>query len=95
MMLNDIELNPNKHNWASLVKHLFSRLGLLEVWIAQGVGSINNCLHIFKVRIKDIFIHARLENSTTEKFYINISNFRYQKYLDLLTVERYRRSLCK
>ena len=27
MMLNDIELNPNKHNWASLVKHLLSRLG--------------------------------------------------------------------
>ena len=96
MMLNDIELNPNKHYWASLVKHLLSRRGILEVWIAQGMGNINNFLHIFKVRIKGIFIrdwNARLENSTRAIFYINILNFRYQKYLDLLKVERYRGSL--
>ena len=29
MMLTDIELRPNKQNWASMIKHL-SRLGLLE-----------------------------------------------------------------
>ena len=34
MMFKDIELYPNKYNWASLVKHLLGRLGFLEVWIA-------------------------------------------------------------
>ena len=39
MMLNDIELRPNKQNWASVVKRLLSRLGFLEVWNAQGGGK--------------------------------------------------------
>ena len=98
MMLNDMELHPNKHNWASHVKHLLSRLGFLEVWNAQGVGNINNFLNTFKTRVKDIFIqdwHARLEASTRARCYINIANFQHQKYLELIKVEKYRRSLCK
>ena len=79
MMLNDIDLNQNKQNWASLVKHLLSRIGFLEVWIVQGMGNINNVLHIFKVRVKDIFIqdwHARLENAAGARFYINTVGIR-------------------
>ena len=98
MMLNDIELHPNKHNWASNVKHLLSRLGFLEVWNAQGIGNINNFLHTFKTRVKDIFIqnwHARLDASTRARCDIYIANFHYQKYLELIKVEKYRRSLCK
>ena len=43
MMLSDLELRPMKQNWASLVKDLLSKLGFMDVWISQGVGS----LHIF------------------------------------------------
>ena len=46
-MLTDIELRPNKQNWASMIKHLLSRFGFLEVWNAQGVGNINNFLYFF------------------------------------------------
>ena len=98
MMLRDLELNPNKQNWASMVKHLLSRLGFLEVWNGQGIGNISNFLMIFKTRVKDIYIqdwHSRLENSTRARFYINIAQFKYQKYLDVLKVEKYRNSLCK
>ena len=42
MMLTDIELRPNKQNWMSMIKHLLSRLGFLDVWNAQGVGNISN-----------------------------------------------------
>ena len=56
-MLTDIELRPNKQNWASMVKNLLSRLGFLEVWNAQGVGNINNFLYIFKTRVRDIYIY--------------------------------------
>ena len=64
MMLNDSELRPNKQNWASMVKHLLSRLGFLEVWNAQGVGNIGNFLCTFQTRVKDIYVqdwHARFE----------------------------------
>ena len=93
-----IMMYPNKHNWASHVKHLLSRLGFLEVWNAQRVGNINNFLNTFKTRVKDIFVqdwHARLEASTRARCYINIANFQHQKYLELIKVEKYRRSLCK
>ena len=98
MMLTDIELRPNKQNWASMVKNLLSRLGFLEVWNAQGVGNINNFLYIFKTRVRDIYIqdwHSRLENSTRARFYINISNFEFQRHLEVLQIEKYRKSLCK
>ena len=39
MMLNEIDLNPLKQNWALSVKHLMSRFGFIEVWVAQGVGN--------------------------------------------------------
>ena len=52
MMLTDIELRPNKQNWESVIKHLLSRLGFLEVWNAQGVENISNFLYIFKTRVR-------------------------------------------
>ena len=39
--------------------------------------------------------HSRLENSTRARFYLNIENFQYQKYLDILTVQKYRISLSR
>ena len=70
----------------------------MEVWISQGVVSLNNFLNVFKVRVKDIFMqdwHSRLDSSSRARFYVSISNFEYKKYLDILNVERCRKSLCK
>ena len=39
--------------------------------------------------------HSRLENSTRARFYLNIENFQYQKYLDILKVQKYRISLSR
>ena len=41
MMLNDLNLRPNKPNWAFYVKHLLESLGFINVWLNQGVGNIN------------------------------------------------------
>ena len=98
MMLNDMEIKPNKVNWASLLKHLLSRLGFLEVWNAQGVGNISKFLCMLKTRVKDIFIqdwHARLEDSSRARCYINIAKFEFQQYLKILKIQKYRKSLCK
>ena len=39
MMLNDMESQPLKQNWASCVKDLLSRLGFMEVWEMQVIGN--------------------------------------------------------
>ena len=57
MTLNDLEMKPNKPNWASMVKHLLSRLGFFEVWHAQCVGNICNFISAVKTRVKDIYTH--------------------------------------
>ena len=54
MMLNDIVKQPLKQNWALSVKNLLSRLGFMDVWVAQGVGNKEAFLEIFKLRVKDI-----------------------------------------
>ena len=48
MMLEDLELNPNTTNWASLLRHLVFSLGFNEVWIQRGEGNINNFISVFK-----------------------------------------------
>ena len=74
-MLQDLELFPNKTNWALLVRDLLASLGFFEVWLEQSVGDINFLLSFLKQRLNDAFIqnwHARLENSTRALFYRNI-----------------------
>ena len=97
-MLRDLDFQPDKDNWASLVRQLLSRLGFMDVWLAQGVGSIAIFINIFKQRVKDIFSqewHARLDNSSRARFYNQISSFNYQVYLDKLQVDKFRKSLCR
>ena len=74
MMLQDIDMMPEKENWAVLVKRLLVSLGFNEVWLAQGVGNVNIFqiwsnkdykITLFRLGIQDwkiqalpIFIHA-------------------------------------
>ena len=71
LMLQDIELEPNKINWASLVRHLLMSLGFYNVWLNQGVGNKNVFISLFKQRLTDTFIQnwqSRLNNSTRAIF---------------------------
>ena len=98
MLLEDMRQNPDKINWASSVKHLLSNYGFMNVWLSQGVENSNSFLQHFKQRVRDIFIqecHARLENSTRARFYGNIDNFKYQTYLDTLTIKTFQHNLTR
>ena len=98
MMLNDLETQPLKLNWALSVKELLCKLGFMQAWLSQGVGNEQRFVEMFKTRVKDIFMqdwHARLETSTRARFYNIFANFRYQNYLDDINVERFRTSLSK
>ena len=71
LMLQDIELEPDKINWASLVRHLLMSLGYYNVWLNQGVGNKNVFISLFKQRLTDTFIQnwqPRLNNSTRAIF---------------------------
>ena len=70
-MLRDIELLPNKVNWASLVRHLFCSLGFYEVWVQQGVGDNSKFVSVLKQSLNDNFIQnwrARLDESSRAIF---------------------------
>ena len=97
MMIQDRQLFPNKSNWALHGKTLLSVYGFGDIWEAQGVENPKSFLEIFKQRrIKDNFVqewHSRLENSTRARTFINIKNFKYQPYLDIINVKKFQTSL--
>jgi hypothetical protein len=98
MMLNDIENQPQKSNWASCVKNVLSRLGFYHVWLEQGVGHVNIFVQILKQRIKDVFVQgwqSRIDISTRDTFYKSIYSFGFQPYLKILNVNKYRKALCR
>ena len=81
MRIQDIQLFPNKPNWALHVKTLLSVYDFGDIWEAQGVENPKNFLEIFKQRIKDNFVQewqSRLENSTRARTFINIKSFKCQ-----------------
>ena len=97
-MLEDLELNPNKTNWASLLRHLLFSMGFNEVWIQQGVGNINNFISVFKQRLTDNFIQnwqSRLAESSRAIFYRSFATFQFQPYLDKVNVFKYLQAYSK
>ena len=56
MILNDLETQPLKLNWALSVKELLCKLGFMQAWLFQGVGNEQRFVEMFKTRVKDIFM---------------------------------------
>ena len=98
MMINHLETRPTKHNWASLIKSTLALLVYHYVWQAQGVGNSKAFLSELKQRLSDNFQqnwHERLSNSTRATFYINISSFNFQSYLNVVNIRKFRQALTK
>ena len=90
-MLRDLESIPEKENWTMLVKRLLCTLGFNNVWVAQGVGNVNNFLYLVKQRLLDNFIqhwNSRLTDSR-RAFLTSISSFHFQNYLNAIKVKKY------
>jgi hypothetical protein len=93
MLKQDIIENPNRINWCSLLKDLLCTLGFYEVWLFQTVGDSELFLYNVKQRLKDQFLQnwsGRLNNSSRALFYKYILNHRFQPYLDLVNVKKFR-----
>jgi len=97
-MLRDLELHPQKSNWASSVRDTLGRLGFFHVWEAQGVGDNGSFIRPLKQRCNDIFVqewHCRIEGSTRATFYKTFCSFGFKSYLTSVNVNKYRTALCK
>ena len=98
LMLQDLEVLPNKVNWASLLHHLLMSLGFNEFWINQGVDNMNFFLSMAKQELTDNFLQGwqeRLNNSSRAKFYNAIYKFQFQPYLDNINVLKFSQALNK
>ena len=97
-MLRDLELHPQKSNWASSVRDTLGRLGFFHVWVAQGVGDNGSFISLLNQRCKDIFVqewHSRIERSTRATFSKTFCSFVFKSYLSSVNVNTYRIALCK
>ena len=98
MLKSDLDTQPNKKNWCSLVRDLLCQLGFHEVWIFQEIGETKLFLSIAKQRIKDQFLqnwNGRLSNSSRANLYKHISNFKLQSYLNILNITKFRVSITR
>ena len=98
MMLNDININPNKVNWASLLRDTLCNMGFQDVWLAQSVGNEKIFFKIFEQRVSDNFIQtweSRLNESSRALFYNTIRNFSLQPYLKICSITKNRFSLTR
>lgn len=98
MMLRDLEMYPNKISWAYNIKLLLDSLGFNHVWLFQGVGNKNIFIDVFKQRMYDNCLqlwNALLENSTRARTYKLFSCFRYQPYLDIVKITKFKKALTR
>jgi len=90
--------NERITNWVSKVKGVLSKLGFYEVWLQQGSGNTNVFLLAVKQRIADIYIqeiNGNLHTSSRALLYRNLFDCNFAKYLDIITVRKYRIALSR
>ncbi|KAL4240483.1 hypothetical protein ACF0H5_001275 [Mactra antiquata] len=95
---SDSEKYPNKVNWCTLLKQLLSTLGFYEVWLFQDIGHTDIFLNNVKVRLRDLFIqgwHGRIGESSRASFYKHFSSFKFQPYLDICQIPKFRYQLTR
>ena len=66
--------------------------------LAQGLGTINNFLPIFKDRLKYSFVqdwHHRLAESSRATLYREIAIIQFQPYLEIVNIKKFRAALSK
>ena len=91
IMLNEIEVFPDRNSWAKSVKNLLENYGFNFVWVNQGVENEELFLSIFKQRVKDNFLqswNSDLENSSRARSYRLFCNFDFQSYLSCIKNEK-------
>jgi len=91
MLLNDLQINA----LVSGIKNTLQSLGLNNAWIFQTVGNNKLFLELVKRRVDDQYIQKLYEDinsSSRAKTYKLFANLKFQPYLDILTITKYRKA---
>jgi hypothetical protein len=97
LMVNDMHNNPQYKSWAKNVKELLESMGFYDVWMF-GVGNADVFIQVFKQRIKDTFLQTWNEEiriSTRADSYRLFSDFRFQEYLNVLNIKKFRQEFTR
>ena len=97
-LYRQIVTKPNKKSWVTSVRDLLQSLGFNDVWLFQGVGHISIFLSSVKQRINDVFVqnwYSELQDSTRARSYILFAEFKLQKYLKCINIEKFRIALSR
>jgi len=93
MLKSDSDTYPSRKSWCALLKQLLGNLGYYEVWLFQEVGHVKLFLFNVKARLNDNFIqgwHSRIENSSRAAFYQHVAHFKFQPYLNVCGITKFR-----
>ena len=96
ILLQDMEIFPNKANWAGVIKHILDTNGFSDVWIYQGVSRVNIFMNIFKQRLKDSYKQewlGHITDSSRAYTYKHFCSFNFKTYLDDITITKFRVAL--
>ena len=81
-----------------MLNDVLSELGFYEVWVQQGVGNYNLFLSLLKQKLTDTFVqnhNARVQTLNRARFFNLFSSFKWQNYLNLIKVQKYRNALIR
>lgn len=98
MLINDLNLNPQKPSWVKSLKCTLETMGFHHVWLSQGVGNENAFISLLKQRSRDVFLqtlHVQLHESTRASTYLLYHNFGYKTYLKEVKIHKYRQALAR
>ena len=80
------------------MRKLLCDLGFHEVWLQQGIGDVGIFLSLLKQRVLDDFRQSwqnELQDLSTAIFCRNNSDFHFQNYPEIITVNKFRTALAK
>ena len=98
LLYSQLDIRPNKKSWVSDVRDILQSLGFNDVWLLQGVGNVDIFINVIKQRANDVFVQnwfSELHSSTRARSYLLFADFKLQKYLKCINIDKFRIALSR
>ena len=97
VMLQELNMYPNRNSQAKSVKAVLENLGFYNVWLNKGLENENLFLNIFKQRMGDTYLqdwNSEIEHSSRARTYRLFCSFGLNLYLKCVKIEKFKFALC-
>ena len=95
VMLQELNMYPNRNSWGKSVKTVLENLGFYNVWLNLGMGNESLFLKMFKQRMRDNYLqdwNSEIENSQRATYRLFCS-FGLETYLKCVKIEKFKFAL--